>query len=172
MKRVLVLLPLLLLAACDYSMRLQRKYRTYSPSDIWSDGASARPLPRGALAQGDIARRAVDVSPAPVTEAVLERGRERFNIYCSPCHGLAGDGDGVIVAHGFPKPPSYHTDRLLAAPARHFYDVISNGYGVMYSYAARVEPQDRWAIVAYIRALQLSRHATVVQVPEAQEKLP
>jgi mono/diheme cytochrome c family protein len=172
MKRALVLLPLLLLTACDYSMSLQHKYRTYSPSDVWSDGASARPLPNGAVAQGDLARRAVASSPPSATEALLGRGRERFNIYCSPCHGLAGDGDGVIVAHGFPKPPSYHIDRLLAAPAGHLYDVISNGYGVMYSYGARVEPQDRWAIVAYIRALQLSRHATVAEAPEAKEKLP
>ena len=84
---------------------------------------------------------------------------------------MAGDGDGVIVAHGFPAPPSYHSERLLAAPAQHFYDVITRGYGVMYAYAARVEPKDRWAIVAYIRALQLSRHATVAQAPEAEEKL-
>jgi mono/diheme cytochrome c family protein len=171
MKRILPLLILLLLTACDYSMRVQRKYATYSPSQVWPDGASARPLPEGVVAQGDLARHAVEASPVPVSEALLKRGRERYDIYCSPCHGLAGDGDGVIVAHGFPQPPSYHVERLLAAPAQYFYDVISNGYGVMFSYAARVEPEDRWAIVAYIRALQLSRRATVAEVPEAREKL-
>jgi mono/diheme cytochrome c family protein len=97
----------------------------------------------------------------------LERGRARFDIYCAPCHGLAGDGDGVIVAHGFPKPPSYHIDRLLAAPPGHFYNVITHGYGVMFSYGDRVDPHDRWAITAYIRALQMSRRATVAEVPDA-----
>jgi len=163
----------LLLTSCDYSMTRQPKYATYAPgpTDIWGDGASARPLPNNVVSQDDVARQSVETSPPPVTQALLHRGEERFNIYCSPCHGLAGDGDGVIVARGFPAPPSYHSDRLLAAPAQHFYDVISHGYGVMYAYAARVEPKDRWAIVAYIRALQLSRHATVAQAPEAEEKL-
>ncbi len=173
MRAVAAILALLSLASCDYSMTRQPKYTTYArgPVDVWSDGASARPLPNNVVSQGDLARKAVDSSRPPVNQAFLHRGEERFNIYCSPCHGLAGDGDGIIVAHGFPTPPSYHIDRLLAAPAQHFYDVISHGYGVMYSYAARVEPEDRWAIVAYIRALQLSRHATVAQAPEAEEKL-
>ena len=167
------ILALLSLASCDYSMTRQPKYATYAPgpTDIWADGASARPLPNNVVSQGDPARQSIEASPPPVTRAVLHRGEERFNIYCSPCHGLAGDGDGVIVAHGFPAPPSYHVDRLLAAPAQHFYDVITHGYGVMYAYAARVDPDDRWAIIAYIRALQLSRHATLAQAPEAQEKL-
>jgi mono/diheme cytochrome c family protein len=153
-------------------MRLQPKYDTYAPSDVWADGASARPLPSDVVAQDELARRSIETSPPPATEALLKRGRERFDIYCSPCHGLAGDGDGVIVAHGFPKPPSYHIDRLLAASPQHFYDVISNGYGVMFSYASRIEPEDRWTIVAYIRALQLSRHATVAEAPEAKARLP
>jgi mono/diheme cytochrome c family protein len=172
MNRAAPLLGLLLLSSCDYSMTQQPKYGTYAPSEVWPDGASARPLPDKVVAQGDVERRRVEASPPPATEALLERGRERYSIYCSPCHGLAGDGDGVIVAHGFPKPPSYHIDRLLAAHARHFYDVISNGYGVMFSYAARLDPQDRWAVVAYIRALQLSRHASAADAPEAKEKLP
>ncbi len=167
----MALLGLLLLTACDYSMTVQRKSGTYAPSAVWSDGASARPLPEGTVAQDAPARAEAESSPPPVSEALLRRGQERFGIYCAPCHGLAGDADGVIVAHGFPKPPSYHDERLLAASARHFYDVITNGYGVMFSYAARVEPADRWAIVAYIRALQLSRRATVAQAPEAQGKL-
>jgi mono/diheme cytochrome c family protein len=153
-------------------MTQQPKYATYAPSEVWTDGASARPLPDNVVALNEVAHSTQRSSPPPVTEALLERGKERFSIYCAPCHGLAGDGDSVIVAHGFPKPPSYHIDRLLAAPAQHFFDVISNGYGVMYSYASRVEIEDRWAIVAYIRALQLSRHATIAQAPEAKEKLP
>jgi mono/diheme cytochrome c family protein len=106
-----------------------------------------------------------------MTEALLTRGRERFGVFCAPCHGLAGDGDGIIVAHGFPTPPSYSVDRLLAAPAQHFFDVMTNGYGVMFSYADRVDVHDRWAIAGYIRALQLSRHATVAEVPDAVEKI-
>ncbi|MGB6537120.1 MAG: cytochrome c [Xanthobacteraceae bacterium] len=158
------------LAACGLSMTQQRKYTTYAPSHLWPDGTSARPLPDHVIAQGAVAR-GQQTKPPPVTQALLERGRERFNVYCSPCHGLAGDGDGIIVAHGFPAPPSYHISRLLAAPAQHFYDVITDGYGVMYSYADRVDPHDRWAIAAYIRALQLARHATIAQVPEAKDKL-
>ncbi len=103
--------------------------------------------------------------PIPITRAVLERGQERFNIYCSVCHGRTGEGNGMIVQRGFPPPPSYHIDRLRKAPVGHLFDVMTRGYGVMYSYASRVEPSDRWAIAAYIRALQLSRHATLDDVP-------
>jgi mono/diheme cytochrome c family protein len=110
------------------------------------------------LAQDQAGARSY-ANPLPLSRALLERGRGRYAIYCAPCHGLAGDGDGMIVRRGFPAPPSYHTDRLRAAPDSHFYQVISHGYGVMYPYADRVAPADRWAIVAYIRALQLSRHA-------------
>jgi mono/diheme cytochrome c family protein len=159
---------MLLLCGCGLSMTQQRKYKTYSPSTLWADGASARPLPDGGVAQGDLALAAIAAEPPEASSTLLGRGRERFDIYCAPCHGLAGDGDGVIVAHGFPKPPSYHIDRLLAAPASHFYNAISKGYGVMYAYSDRVDPDDRWAIVAYIRALQFSRRANVAEVPEAQ----
>jgi mono/diheme cytochrome c family protein len=159
---------MLLLCGCGLSMTQQRKYKTYAPSTLWADGASARPLPDGVVAQGDLALAAIAAEPPDASPAVLARGRERVDIYCAPCHGLAGDGDGVIVAHGFPKPPSYHIDRLLAAPASHFYNAISKGYGVMYAYSDRVDPGDRWAIVAYIRALQFSRRATVAEAPEAE----
>jgi hypothetical protein len=98
--------------------------------------------------------------------ALLERGRERFEIFCAPCHGRAGDGQGVIVQRGFPAPPSYHTEALRNAPDQHFLDVVENGYGIMYSYGARVPPADRWAILAYIRALQLAQHAIVAELPE------
>jgi len=103
--------------------------------------------------------------PPPVTLALLQRGQRRFGIYCTPCHGEVGDGHGMIVERGFPAPPSFDGDRLLAAPSQHFYDVISNGYGVMFSYADRVAPADRWAIAAYIRALQASQHAAVAGLP-------
>jgi mono/diheme cytochrome c family protein len=106
-----------------------------------------------------------DTFPFPVTRATLDRGRQRYNIYCMPCHGLAGYGDGMVVQRGFSPPPSFHNDRLRQAPVGHFVDVITNGYGAMYSYAARVGPADRWAITAYIRALQLSQHASVADVP-------
>jgi mono/diheme cytochrome c family protein len=167
----IILALALLLGGCDLSMTQQRKYKTYAPARLWADGTSAQPLPDGVVAQGDAARSTAETAPPAVSEALLARGRERFDIFCAPCHGLAGDGDGIIVAHGFPAPPSYHIDRMLAAPAQHFYDVITRGYGVMYAYADRVDPHDRWAIAAYIRALQLSRRATVAQVPEAIERL-
>jgi len=110
------------------------------------------------LAQGEVGQRSY-ANPLSITAALLARGRQRFDIYCAPCHGRAGDGQGMIVMRGFPAPPSYHTDKLRRAPDSHFYQVISDGYGVMYPYADRVAPRDRWAIVAYIRALQLSQHA-------------
>ena len=163
---------LLLLAGCDVSMTQQKRYDTYAPSTVWENGASARPLPDGVVAQGDLAWAEAARTPPPVDAALVARGRERFDIFCAPCHGAAGDGDGIIVERGFPAPPSYHSARLLAAPAQHFFDVITQGYGVMYSYAARVPPQDRWAIVAYIRALQLSQRTRLAEVPELREKLP
>jgi mono/diheme cytochrome c family protein len=109
-------------------------------------------------------------NPLPRTLAVLKRGQERFGIFCAPCHGFAGHGDGMVARRGFPNPPSYHIDRLRNAPDAHFFDVITNGYGAMYPYADRVPPNDRWAIVAYIRALQLSQHATLDAVPETQRR--
>jgi mono/diheme cytochrome c family protein len=171
-KRLPIMLALaLLLAGCDLSMTQQRKYKTYAPAPLLANGSAAQPLPDGVVAAGDAERRNAELNPPPVSDALLARGRERFDIFCAPCHGLAGDGDGIIVAHGFPRPPSYHEDRLAAAPAQHFVDVITRGYGVMYAYADRVDPHDRWAIAAYIRALQLSRRATVAQVPDAATRL-
>ncbi len=118
-----------------------------------------------AFYSGKIGTNLVTTFPIPITREVLERGRERFDIYCSPCHGRTGEGNGMIVQRGFPPPPSYHIDRLRQAPAGHFFDVITQGYGIMYSYAARVEPSDRWAIAAYIRALQKSHDANLGDVP-------
>jgi hypothetical protein len=107
-----------------------------------------------------------------VTRELIERGRDRYNIFCSVCHDQKGDGNGMIVQRGFPAPPSFHSDRLRKAPASHFFDVITKGYGVMYSYASRVPPRDRWAIVAYIRALQLSQHASTEVAEKAGVTLP
>jgi mono/diheme cytochrome c family protein len=170
--RLIIVALALVLGGCDLSMTQQPRYDTYAPSQFWSDGAAARPLPENAIAQGDLARHEAETNAPKADLALVKRGQERFGIFCAPCHGLAGDGNGIIVAHGFPRPPSYYEPRLLAAPAQHFYDVISHGYGVMYSYAARVEPADRWAIVAYVRALQMSRNTKLDDVPEARERLP
>jgi mono/diheme cytochrome c family protein len=163
----------LLLAGCDdISMTQQKRYDTYSSAALFPDGTEAQALPEGVVAQGDLDRAEEIATPPKVDAHVLARGQERYDIYCSPCHGLSGDGDGMIVRRGFPPPPSYHSARLRAAPAQHFFDVISDGYGVMYAYNARVEPRDRWAIVAYIRALQESRNAKLAEAPELKDKLP
>ena len=153
-------LPLLLLAAalggCNLQMTRQPRYPTEAPGPLFPDGASAQaPIP-GTVAQGDLAEAALATHPPAATPALLARGRERFDIFCKPCHGPSGDGDGIVVARGFPHPPSFHEPRLMQAPASHFYDVIANGYGVMFPYGARVGPGDRWAVIAYVRALQLS----------------
>lgn len=173
MRALLSLSTALLLACCnDVSMTQQKRYDTYTPAALFPDGTEAQALPAGVVAQGDLDRATAIATPPRVDAHLLARGQQRYDIYCSPCHGLSGDGDGMIVRRGFPSPPSYYSARLRAAPAQHFFDVISNGYGVMYSYGARVEPRDRWAIVAYIRALQQSRNAKLADIPELRDKLP
>ncbi len=173
-RRILVTLaaPLWLAACGDHSMTQENRYGTYKPAALFPDGTEAQRLPEGVVAQGDLDRATQVAQPPPVDAQLLARGQERYNIYCSPCHGLSGRGDGMVVRRGFPAPPSYHSAKLRAATAQHIFDVISNGYGVMYSYAARVEPRDRWAIVAYIRALQESENAKLADVPELGSKLP
>jgi len=167
---------ILALSGCNTDMWRQPKQEPLDSSEFYADGASTRPLvpgtiPRGYLRQDDAYYvgaengKWLDGIPAgiKVNMALLLRGRERYNIYCTPCHGQLGDGQGMIAHRGFTlKRPvgNYHTDRLMKMPAGHFYDVITNGYGAMFSYASRIEPQDRWAIVAYIRALQLSQSAS------------
>ena len=161
---------------CRPDMFNQPRNNPLSSSDFFADGAGARPLVQGTIARGQlnedsafytgkIGTNLVTEFPMPVTRATLGRGRERYEIYCAVCHGDTGDGRGMIVQRGFPQPPSYHIDRLREAPAGHFYDVITHGYGVMFPYASRVEPADRWAIAAYIRALQLSHNARLADIP-------
>ena len=150
------------------SMWNESRYKPMEASPLFEDGSSARPLVPGTVARGQLRAsdamysgrsggKLVSVSPVRITTQVLQRGQERFNIYCAPCHGAVGDGQGMIVKRGFTKPPDYAIQRLRTAPIGHFYDVITNGYGAMYSYASRVQPNDRWAIAAYIRVLQRSR---------------
>jgi cytochrome c len=169
----------MLSAGCRQDMHIQPKYEPLDPSSFFADGRSARQPVPGTVARGELRTNeamysgkvnGVPVSsfPFPITRQDLERGRERYNIYCSPCHDYPGSGHGMVVQRGFPPPPSYHMDRLRNAPVGHFFDVMTNGYGTMYSYASRVSVKDRWRIAAYIRALQLSEHATLNDVPEKE----
>jgi len=160
-------------------MHDQPKYPPLRASSFFDDDRSARPLVAGTVARGQVREDVVfetgkvgptesNVFPMAVNVQLLTRGRERFDIYCSPCHGRTGNGDGMIVQRGFRHPPSYHIDRLRAAPPGHFVDVILNGFGAMPDFADRVDARDRWAITAYIRALQLSEHATLSDVPASE----
>jgi mono/diheme cytochrome c family protein len=176
---VLLLGAAALLSSCRNieNMRNQARYEPLERSAFFPDGRSARPLPEGAVPQtGEnqeesfLTGRSPDgellpTAPISYTLDVLERGRERYDIYCSPCHGRDGYGQGMIVQRGFSPPPTFHSDRLRQAPDGHFYDAITNGFGQMASYAYRVDPEDRWAIVGYIRALQLSQNAREGDVP-------
>jgi cytochrome c553 len=165
--------------ACRPDMFNQPKSKPLRESDFFPDGAASRPIPPHTVARGHldedeayyrgmIGTNLVETFPFPITRATLERGRQRFEIYCAVCHGRTGAGNGMIVQRGFPAPPSYHIERLRQAPVGHFFDVMTRGYGVMYSYATRVEPADRWAITAYIRALQLSQHGTLADAPRTE----
>lgn len=149
---------ILLLAGCD-RMAKQAKDKSYAPRDKPTESLAFGAAP------GTVARETLDASAPKLDLALLQRGQERFDIFCAPCHGRSGDGKGMIVRRGFPAPPSYHSERLRAATEQHLYDVISNGYGAMFAYGPRIAPHDRWAIVAYIRALQLSQHSDVASLP-------
>jgi len=168
----------LALAGCSdmmlrQDMADQPKNRPLSPSPFFADGRSGRPLIENTVARGSIENDELNVSkefagyPLPVDHKLLERGEDRYKIFCTPCHGLQGDGNGMIAVRGMKHPPSYHIDRLRQAPNGYFYDVISNGFGAMYSYSERISPHDRWAIIAYVRALQLSRNAKAGDLGEA-----
>jgi hypothetical protein len=166
----------LVLSGCRQDMQNQPRYKPLAGTDFFGDGRSARPVVEGTVARGQLRidstrytgkvdGQDVDMFPFPITKDDLARGQERFNIYCSPCHSRIGDGNGMVVRRGFRQAASYHTERLIKAPIGHFFDVITNGYGAMPSYASRVEPDDRWRIAAYIRVLQLSENATIEDVP-------
>jgi hypothetical protein len=159
-------------------MGTQPKYKPLSPSEFFSDGRSGRPLVENTVARGSIADDDLLVPkdsnsfPVPLNLELVERGQERYNIFCSPCHGQQGDGNGMVAMRGMKHPPSYHQDRLRQVPNGYVYDVITNGFGQMLGYSAQIPPRDRWAIIAYLRALQLSRDARVSQLPPAlREKL-
>jgi mono/diheme cytochrome c family protein len=165
-----------LLTACRQDMHNQPKYRGLRASMFFADGSSARPLVEGTIARGTLqtdeafftgknGTAMVTELPFPVDAAVLDRGEERFNIYCTPCHDRTGSGRGMVVQRGYRQPPSFHIDRLRNVEIGHFFDVMTNGFGAMPDYRAQVSPRDRWNIAAYIRALQLSQHAAAADVP-------
>jgi len=174
-------LPILALTACRQDMQDEPKYKPLAESDFFSDHRSARPMVEGTVARGhlriDEARYTgkidgndIDEFPIPITKADIVRGQERFNIYCTPCHSRIGDGNGMIVLRGYRQAASFYSDKLMKAPIGHFFDVITNGFGAMPSYASRVEPDDRWRIAAYIRALELSETANINDVPQDQRQ--
>jgi mono/diheme cytochrome c family protein len=155
-------MAVLALSACgEGEMATQAKYKPYRAGDLFPNGMTSQSPPVGTVARGETAEVAAQAVRPPMTEALLVRGWERFEIFCAPCHGRDGTGNGLVPQRGFPHPPSYHENRLRAASDRYLVNVITNGYGAMYPYGARVPPADRWAIVAYIRALQLSRDTPV-----------
>jgi mono/diheme cytochrome c family protein len=164
---------MLVASGCRRDMHIAPRYDTFAPTNFFGDGRSERPTIKDTVARGqlhlDEARytgkvngKDIDYFPIQITAADLERGQQRFNIFCSPCHGLAGDGRGMLVARGLRQPPNYRDPRLVSAPVGHFFDVMTNGYGAMYSYASRVPVDDRWRIAAYIRALQMTGNPQAV----------
>jgi mono/diheme cytochrome c family protein len=169
-------------AGCRQNMHNQNKVLPLRESAFYGDGLSARPIPPGTVARGGpgetiapydgltLARRTVPPGPPPITMALLRRGQERFNIFCSPCHDRTGSGHGMVVRRGYKQPTSYHIERLRNVPIDYFYQVMSEGFGVMPSYAAQVPPDDRWAIAAYVRALQYSRNAHLIDLPEGDRQ--
>jgi mono/diheme cytochrome c family protein len=166
-------------AGCRQDMHDQPREKPLARSDFYPDHRSARPLVAGTVARGQLrddealytgknGRVLAAAFPFPITAEVLSRGQQRFQIYCTPCHGRLGNGEGMVVQRGFKRPTSLHIERLREAPPGYFFDVMTNGFGAMSDYSAQVPVEDRWAIVAYIRALQLSQHATLADVPEAR----
>jgi len=181
LRKILPALALIAVTAgCRIDMHVQPYYRPLSKSDFFADGRSARSPIEGTVARGDLREDTYfytgkingnpgDYLPFAVTAEDLARGRERFNIYCAPCHGRVGDGNGFIPSRGFRRPPSYHIDRLRKVPIGYFFDTMTNGFGVMPDYSAQIAPRDRWLISAYIRALQLSQNAATADLPAGQK---
>lgn len=159
MTRIAMLLLLFALAACNESMDNQNRMKPYSSSEgtkSWPRETEALPLVKGTVAQGTLQYERATKEPPSVSLALLQRGRERYGIYCAVCHGFTGAGDGIVVAHGFPKPRAFTDPAVMRETAKRMVGIIGNGTGTMYGFYDRVEPKDRWAIVAYIRALQLA----------------
>ena len=176
----LLITTLLLLTGCRQDMHDQPRFKPLLQSDFFADLRSARLPVQGTVARGQLHEDSYfysgklgnnpgDYMPFPVTEQVLARGQQHFNIYCAPCHSRLGDGNGMIPQRGFRHPPSYHDERLRKAPLGYFFDVMTNGFGAMSDYASQIPVRDRWCIVAYIRALQLSQGATLADVPAGQK---
>ena len=181
MRGFLVAVLLLAAAGCRQDMHNQPKAIPLRESMFFKDTSSARPIVEGTVARGTLqddaafftgktGTLAVDALPFALTADVLDRGEQRFNIYCTPCHGMSGGGDGMIVRRGYRQPPSYHIDRLRAMPLGHFYDVMTNGFGAMPDYRAQISPRDRWAIAAYVRALQLSQHTPAAELSQEERQ--
>ena len=173
---VVIAAACLLVAGCRQDMHDAPRYDPLEASAFFPDGQAARPLVTNTVARGQLREddhlyrgrvngELADTFPMPVTAETMRRGQERFNVFCAPCHGPTGAGNGTIVQRGFRAPPSFHEERLRNAPVGYYYDVMTNGFGAMQDYAAQVPVPDRWAIAAYIRALQLSQRATVNDVP-------
>jgi hypothetical protein len=170
-----------MLSSCRLDMQVQPRENPLSRSDFYADHRSERPPVEGTVARGDlradtyfytgkVGNNPGDMMPFPVTKEVLERGRERYNIFCAPCHSRLGDGNGFVPSRGFArKPPSFHDERLEKSPVGYFFDVITEGFGTMPDYASQIPTRDRWDIVAYVRALQLSQNATMADVPAGQQ---
>ena len=170
----------ILFAGCSLKqdMAQQPKNRPLSPSDFFTDGRSERPILENTVTRGSIADDELAIAkesnafPLPVNLELLERGENRYKIFCTPCHGAQGDGNGMVAMRGMKHPPSYHQDRLRQVPNGYLYDVITNGFGAMLGYSAQIAPRDRWAVVAYLRALQLSRNARMAELPpDVREKV-
>ena len=171
-----VLFVAVAVAGCRQDMHVAPRYETYEASPFFNDGRASRQAPTGTVARGWLREdealhtgrvngELVSEFPFPVSSEDMARGRDRFNIYCTPCHGVLGDGQGMVVQRGLRRAASYHQDRLRDEKVGYFYDVVTNGFGAMQGYAEQVPVRDRWLIVAYVRALQLSQHATVADVP-------
>lgn len=173
---------LLAVSACRQDMHDQPKYEPLEASAFFDDGRASRPIPRGTVARGQLSNDMhyatgkvngafVTTFPRPVDRAMILRGRERYDIYCSPCHDRTGSGNGMIVQRGYQRPPSFHEARVRSAPVGQIFSAITDGFGVMPSYATQIPIEDRWAIVAYIRALQLSQHAELADVEPAKRAI-
>jgi mono/diheme cytochrome c family protein len=177
---VVIFGALLCATACRQDMQDQPKYKPLAEDRFFADGRSARPIPAGTIARdelndddalhtGEANGTFLASIPVPVNVELLRRGRDRFDIYCSPCHGRLGDGNGMVAQRGLRAPANFHTDRLRSVPPGYIYQVITNGYGAMGDYDDQIPVNDRWAIVAYVRALQLSRNANVNEVPASAQ---